>query len=329
MFGDPVVSVVMAARDAASTIEEAIESVQAQTFAEWELLVIDDGSTDGTPEIVERLSRRDARIRLLYGASRGVAATRNVGLGVARGRRIAILDADDLCLPERLERQVAFLDSHPGLAAVASRPILFVEQGRPMGLSAVARPASLEELEVLKTAGELIVLCHSSVMWDAVRLHTLGGYDERFDQAEDAEAINRAVYQCGWPVLVLPTPLVCYRVTEGGLSTQGLTRQRVVLRYLEGRNGAWRRGEDPVGFEDFMTRHRSLRTRWRWWRHDFAAASYRRAGLKAALGSPVWAATHLLTALSLHPRYVLIKLWKQRVRGDARRAVGSMAGDSS
>lgn len=102
----PAVSVVMAARDAAATIGEAVESVLAQTLGEWELLVVDDGSSDATVDVVRSFG--DDRIRVLSPGRLGVLAQlRNVAIGEARGEWIALLDADDAWLPEKLARQLA------------------------------------------------------------------------------------------------------------------------------------------------------------------------------------------------------------------------------
>lgn len=107
----PLVSVVMPAFNAEATIVSAIKSVCAQTMTDWELIVIDDGSTDETCRIVRRMAREDARIRLLYnGENRGTAYSRNRGLALSRGAYVALLDSDDLWRPEKLARQIALAE---------------------------------------------------------------------------------------------------------------------------------------------------------------------------------------------------------------------------
>ena len=105
----PVVSVVLPVRNAVTTIARAIGSVRAQTQADWELVVVDDGSSDGTRKIVRELARTEARMRLIEQATAGVAAAANAGAAEARGEFIARMDADDVSHPERLAAQVAFL----------------------------------------------------------------------------------------------------------------------------------------------------------------------------------------------------------------------------
>lgn len=110
----PCVSVIMPAYNARQTVAEAIESVIRQSFPRWELIVVDDGSEDGTGQLVTSLAGRDKRIRciLLNGNSGGPAAPRNVGLDHARGDYIAFLDADDRWRPDKLERQLSFMQRH-------------------------------------------------------------------------------------------------------------------------------------------------------------------------------------------------------------------------
>jgi glycosyltransferase involved in cell wall biosynthesis len=120
--GSPAVSVVMIQHQAERFIDEAIASVRAQTIADWELLVVDDGSTDGSAAIVARHAADDpARLRALAHpgrGNRGMAAARNLGMAAARGRAIAFLDADDVWRPERLARHLAALEAHPAVDVV-------------------------------------------------------------------------------------------------------------------------------------------------------------------------------------------------------------------
>jgi hypothetical protein len=114
----PAVSVLVAARDAAATLPAALRSVARQDFADWECVVVDDHSVDGTRAVAEGFAARDPRFRVVAAPARGVVAARNAGLDCCRGRRIALFDADDLMHRRRLGRQLAALDAAPALDGV-------------------------------------------------------------------------------------------------------------------------------------------------------------------------------------------------------------------
>lgn len=115
-MGKPVISLMMPAYNAGQYIQTAIESVLAQTVPDWELIVVDDGSTDRTAEIVH--SFQDDRIRYIFQENAGEAAARNTALGKMQGRWLGYIDADDLYLPHHLERTLAYLEHNPELDAV-------------------------------------------------------------------------------------------------------------------------------------------------------------------------------------------------------------------
>lgn len=111
----PLVSVLMPAWNAAASLPSALDSLRAQSLADFEILAVDDGSTDRTPGILHDYARRDGRIRVLRLPHGGIVAALNAGLAEARGEYVARMDADDLCAPYRLERQAGLLDTRPDL----------------------------------------------------------------------------------------------------------------------------------------------------------------------------------------------------------------------
>ena len=117
----PCVSVLLPYREAGPWLDRAIASIQTQTFKDWELLLIDNASTDGGPAIAREWSVRDPRIRLLHEPCPGIAHALNTGLLNAGGDLIARMDADDECRPERLQRQVAFMNAHPEVGVLGTR----------------------------------------------------------------------------------------------------------------------------------------------------------------------------------------------------------------
>ncbi|OSM00062.1 glycosyltransferase family 2 protein [Magnetofaba australis] len=137
----PRVTVLMAAYNAQAHLTEALQSVaQQRDFAQWECVVVDDGSTDGTAEILHAFAQREPRARILtLPQNGGLTHALNVGLDAAQGAYIARLDADDRMLPTRLAQQVAYLDAHPDAVAVGGDCQLIDEAGRPMERRALPR----------------------------------------------------------------------------------------------------------------------------------------------------------------------------------------------
>lgn len=129
----PVVSIVLPVYNAGALLSQALASIFRQSFQQWELILIDDGSTDGC---MAGFSVSDARVRVVHdGRNEGLAARLNQGIDLARGRYLARMDQDDVAYPERLEVQVKFLEEHPDIDLVAARTLLFWNDGSVIGLS--------------------------------------------------------------------------------------------------------------------------------------------------------------------------------------------------
>jgi glycosyltransferase involved in cell wall biosynthesis len=174
------VSIVLPAYNAAPTIGRAVASVRAQTFSDWELIAVDDGSTDGTREMLEDIARGDPRVRVIGRAHQGVVAALNAGLAAAEGEFIARMDADDEAHPERLAAQVEFLRAPEnrdiGLAGC------LVEFGGDRAASA-GYALHVDWLNSLITSDEIALnrfvespLAHPSVMFRRELVEKLGGY---------------------------------------------------------------------------------------------------------------------------------------------------------
>ena len=128
----PIVSIVLPVYNGGATLALALASLDRQTFREWELILIDDGSTDGC---MAGFSSSDSRVRIVQdGRNLGLAARLNQGIDLARGRYLARMDHDDIAYPGRLEAQMRFLDEHPEIDLTATKAILFRNDGSPVGL---------------------------------------------------------------------------------------------------------------------------------------------------------------------------------------------------
>jgi ADP-ribose pyrophosphatase YjhB (NUDIX family) len=240
----PRVSLVMAVYNAAPYLAASIESVLAQSYRNWEMLLIDDGSTDDSTAIARRYAaEHPQRIRYLSHpgrANRGVSATRNLGTAHARGEFIAVQDADDLSEPRRLEFQVTFLDSQPDIGLVGVWYTAIDESDRPLG---VGRMPS----DHLDLRWALLLFCpfvHSGVMVRRSVLLESGPYSESLRYAHDYDLWVRVASR--YRVANLPLPLVRYRTHRESLTSTYGERSREETRLkaeLIGRLLGW---EDPA-----------------------------------------------------------------------------------
>ena len=182
----PAVSAIMTVYNGLPFVEQAVDSLLAQEFDDFELVVVDDGSTDGT---ADRLAQRtDPRIRLIRRAHEGRVAALNHAVGLARGRYLANLDADDVALPGRLALPARFLDQHPEVAVVGSRIQPFV------GDEAAGRPRRLPGSDRAIRWSFLLrnPIFHSSATFRASSLAEVGGYDPAHtDVMVDADLLLR------------------------------------------------------------------------------------------------------------------------------------------
>ena len=170
----------MPAYNAGKYIAEAIRSVLGQSFADFELLIVDDGSSDNTLSIIRGFD--DLRIRLLAQENKGISQALNAGLKVAKGVYIARFDADDICFPERLDRQVVFLDGHPAYLVIGSDAEYIAENGEHLFNF---RCAGHSHREIQENLYRHCPFIHSGVMYRKEAILQAGGYSLHAHNFED------------------------------------------------------------------------------------------------------------------------------------------------
>jgi glycosyltransferase involved in cell wall biosynthesis len=204
--------------NAAATVARAVASVRAQSFFEWELVAVDDGSTDGTREILQALAKEEPRLQLQLRPHEGLVASLNAGLAVAGGEFVARLDADDEAHPERLAAQLAFSDAHPDVGLVSC----LVEFGGDRAASA-GYALHVDWLNALVTPGEIALnrfiespLAHPSVFFRRQLVSQHGGYRDG-DFPEDYELWLRLL-DAGVRMGKVPVNLLTWHDAPGRLS---------------------------------------------------------------------------------------------------------------
>lgn len=216
----PAVTVLMSVYNGARFLNEAIESIRNQTFADFEFLIIDDGSDDATPEILSRHAADDRRIRVVSQANRGLIASLNRGLEEARGELIARMDADDVSRPHRLEKEVNFLQSHGDIALVGSAIDVIDQDGRHLQI--IPRPEDPGEIRHrMRELG--CAVAHPTVVFRRSAALGAGGLRRAYRHAEDYDLWLRMIEKHDF--VNLPDALLCYRRHEGSVSTTHTTQQ--------------------------------------------------------------------------------------------------------
>ena len=211
------VTVLLPVYNAKSYIADAVHSILQQTYRNFELLIIDDGSTDGSGEILKKLSTVDSRIRLYQHENRGLIATLNEGLQLCRTELVARMDADDIALPTRLEKQREFLLQHERVA-VCGTAMQFLETGT-IRAAMHGEPQSIELLFHN-------TVYHPTVMYRRSIILQVGGYSTAFPCAEDY-GLWVTLAQAGYAIDNLPEVLLKYRMHLG----QPRTQYRIVMRH--------------------------------------------------------------------------------------------------
>ncbi len=198
----PLVSVIIPTYNRGWTIKEAIDSVLAQSFIDFELMVVDDGSTDNTSEILD--SYRDD-IKVLSQENNGVSAARNQGVATASGIFIAFLDSDDLWLPEKLSSQVDFFNSNPDALICQTEEIWVRNNMRVNPKKRHKKPWGM----IFELSLDLCLVSPSAVMIRRSLFEEVGVFDETLPACEDYDLWLRI--SCRYPVFLIDTPLIIKR----------------------------------------------------------------------------------------------------------------------
>lgn len=213
MSRSPAISVILPVYNAEAYVREAVQSILAQTFMDFELIIINDGSTDGSGTILRELAERDARIVLVERPNDGLVSALNEGIERARADLIARMDADDVSMPERFALQHARMVQEPELAVLGSFIRFMDKAGNIIRLSEYP----LTPKETARHVEKGCPVAHPTVMMRRGAVLKIGGYRKAFSHAEDYDLWLR-MNDLGYAIANLPQPLLNYRVHGANVS---------------------------------------------------------------------------------------------------------------
>lgn len=217
---NPRISCLLPVYNGEEFLVEAVRSILSQTYADFELVIVDDGSSDSSPEILSALAAEDSRIQVVRRENGGIVAALNTGLAACRGEYVARMDADDIALPDRFQFQLDYLDAHPGCVLVGGVAQSLQSDGSFGGRTTGGRHL---RTDLSAFPPKIAVSMHPLIMVRREALLALGGYRSAFPHAEDYDLFIRLSKLGG-----IDNPdkeLLIYRRHEGAISIKHLEAQ--------------------------------------------------------------------------------------------------------
>ena len=330
-LSEPLVSVVIPVFNALPYLDRALESLVEQTYPNIEVIAVDDGSTDSSSDTLARWAIRDRRIRVLKQGRAGFVRALKNGCAAARGTYLARLDADDVALTDRIERQVEHLESNPNVALLGGAAIFLDDTGKPF--VTVGYPSRHEDLvDALETSCPFV---HSAVIMRTRAFRAVGGYREIFPRGEDYDLWLRLSER--FTNANLEEPVVGYRIharqttlatlddqARWSLIAHGAHQARIKLGRdpVDGKPGAsWRDLCVELGIEDSQVTRARIDAR------VWYAKTLTRSGALAAADA-VWVEAHRLAVAlpdggRIHADIAKIRASVEKERHRGRSRLGS------
>lgn len=320
------VSVVVTALNSEDWIVETLESILNQSHADFEVLVVDDGSTDGTLAILNEFVQRDERVIVLSHPNWGMAASANDAIARARGDWILRADADDLMMPERIKRQILFVESNPDVVASASFIYYIDDSGTILG-SYDSDLTTRVEFDRRYKAMEPVSLPHQSAIMRKDVFLDVGGYRGQFWSADDMDLFNRMAEK-GY-VLIQPELLQKYRIHSSSVSNTKIREQLAKMRWVEMCIRRRRTGRPEPTWDEFQESERTAPffRRINHQRSILGLTLYKRGAMYFSARNYWKMVVFLGAALVIVPRYsaykianryLRFKIFQSRISEDAR-----------
>jgi glycosyltransferase involved in cell wall biosynthesis len=308
----PTVTVVIPVYNDSERLRRAVRSIRDQTWTDWELIVVDDGSDDGTLIVAEELAAIDERVRVIQQEHVGHAIARNRGMAEARGEWIAVQDSDDYSSPDRLERQLAYLAQHPTVGALGTYGYRVAANGTRLAVYEIG-PRSTGEFQRTRGRGQTFGLIHSSLILRRELVEQTGGYPEGYPMGADRAFINVRLGALT-DVTVLPERLVSIEIRPDSISRRQIAHSETIDSVIDLNLDRTLAGLDELQYEEAV---QALGSQPRWKRalrrrRIMRRTSYTRGAAHLAAGSLRGVPLLLLAGL-LSPIWVMRRLRSQVV----------------
>lgn len=313
-----MISVVMAVYNASKYIARAIESILHQTFQEFEFIIVDDGSTDDTLEIAKRYSERDNRMRVIKSDHRGISYARNIGIKESKYPWIAIMDADDIALPDRLEKQINAAKGNPKVVVWGTYTYYINSKEKIIGFYKFG-PTSEKEFYEQRKKGMIVGVHGATALLKKDIVLKAGGYDPQIQAASDFELFDRMANH--GLIISVPEPLLLYRINLQSHTMQHFFLTRWVWTYLTTRREAQLTGKAEPSFEEITKKlkQRTFLVKARSYLGFLGQFLYRKGGMYLGEGRYLQGSLYSILAVLFNPQYFFRKIYEQRFSSEARK----------
>lgn len=308
-------TVVMSVLNGEPHLYDAVVSILNQTYKTFDFIIINNGSTDGTKHVLEKLAEQDSRIKLINNAHTVTYVEgRTQGINAAETEWVALMDADDIAMPTRLERQVKYLEQHhERIGALGTWGYYINEDGQVLG-NMKTGPSTIAEFEDLYQGNEAIVLIDPSCIIHKPTFFAAGGYRPQCVPAADLDLWYR-VAETGKYVLALPEKLVKYRVHKGSDSVKRTMVQRKLTHFINYNMRRRRNGQEELNMDQFNSQVWSdVSYRKKREKNDRAMAFYKQAALAYAEKKYHKLAWNMFMVLLIKPSMVFERLYVQKIK---------------
>lgn len=305
-------SVVTTAFNAEKFLPDAIQSVLDQSLTDFEFIIANDGSTDRSLEVMKKFQKKDSRIIIDDHENMGMAESVNRILKFAKSDLIARMDADDIMMPDRLQKQFDFLQSHPEISMVSGNVLMIGEENQPLGIQGnVADLITAHDTKRYVMEKKAIIFPHTACAFRKDHVIEVGGYDGQYWPSDDIELFNRLA-ENNKGVVVMPEVLMKYRIHGSSVMT---SRYFYMIRKLD-----WvidcimkrRVGEKPVTLPQYLESlsSRPVTKKLNWYRKRYANFYMRNAGFHAGSKKYLKATLNLAGATLLNPVNMLPRIFR-------------------
>ncbi|RZK39333.1 MAG: glycosyltransferase family 2 protein [Hymenobacter sp.] len=248
---NPKISVVIPVYNQEKYLAETINSVITQTFTDFELILVDDGSKDKSVQIIQEYAKRDDRIVPLIQANSGKPKAINAAVAIARGEYVAFMDHDDLMLPNRLEKQLAFHEKHPEIDGSSSHCYYIDDNGKLMGTQIYPGLETVAQCQNAVLNNEVVVCAFTGLTVKKAAFVNSGGLKSAFWPNDDTEFFNRFIEK-GYSLIIIQDFLMQYRAHSASTTIANAWEMYIGNEYTNYYITSRRQGKPELSYEEFI-----------------------------------------------------------------------------